>query len=436
MSSPLTPPASPPTPPAAPTRRRRLSSLLLAGVGALALAAAAAGDTLIATISPALAEASADPAATATQPEPAVPVSVARVEQRDVVSWQSYSGRLEAVDSVAVRPRVAGQVTEVLFREGGMVAAGDVLVRLDPAPYAAEVARAEAQVAAAEARLAFTSREHERGRQLSATGTLPRSVLESRANDHHEAQAALGVARAALTRARLDLGYTEVRAPVAGRVGRAEVTVGNLVGAGGEAPVLTTLVSVDPIYATIAATEETVMRALAALRAGAGAGGGPLPVERIPVRVTVGGLETPVEGHVQMIDNVVDADSGTIRVRARIPNPDGLLMPGQFVRLSLGQPATAPAVLISDRAIGTDQDKRFVLVVGDDGRVAYREVTLGERSEGLRIVTAGLMPGERIVVNGLQRVRPGSLVAAEDVAMISVSSAGQAAAPAQALAQR
>lgn len=420
---------SPITPTRRPAPRHRPVRLLLAGAAVAAVTAAAAGDTLVATISPALAEAS--PEAAAPQAEPAVPVSVAAVEQRQVVSWQSYSGRLEAVDSVAVRPRVAGQVTEVLFREGGLVAAGDVLMRLDPAPYAAEVARAEAQVAAAEARLAFAGREHERGRRLASSGTIPRSVLEGRAHEHQEAQAALGVARAALARARLDLGYTEVRAPVAGRVGRAEVTVGNLVGGGGEAPVLTTLVSVDPIYATFAATEETVMRALAALRPEAG--DGILPVERIPVRMTVSGSDVPVLGHVQMIDNVVDADSGTIRVRAQFPNADGRFMPGQFARLALGQPASAPALLVSDRAVGTDQNKKFVLVVGADDRVAYREVTLGERADGLRIVTAGLSAGERIVVNGLQRVRPGSLVAAEGVAMAAVSSPSAAA---KALAQR
>ncbi len=413
----------------APRPRRRLSRLLMAGAAVAALAAVAAGDSLVATVSPALAEASSE--AATPQTEPAVPVSVAVVEQRHVVSWQSYSGRLEAVDSVAVRPRVAGQVTGVLFREGGLVAAGDVLMRLDPAPYAAEVARAEAQVAAAEARLAFTGREHDRGRQLAASGTIPRSALESRAHEHQEARAALGVARAALTRARLDLGYTEVRAPVAGRVGRAEVTVGNLVSGGGEAPVLTTLVSVDPIYATFAATEETVMQALAGLRSESAAG--LLPVERIPVRMTVSGSDVPVEGHVQMIDNVVDADSGTIRVRAQFPNPDGRLMPGQFARLALGQPETAPALLVSDRAIGTDQDKKFVLVVGADDRVGYRAVTLGERADGLRIVTAGLNAGERIVVNGLQRVRPGSLVATEQVAM-APPSAGPT--PVQDLAQR
>jgi multidrug efflux system membrane fusion protein len=276
------------------------------------------------------------------------------------------------------------------------------------------VARAEAQKASAEARLAFTKREYERARELSESGTIPVRELDSRTNAYSEAQASLRATQAALETARLNLGYTQIRAAVSGRVGRAEVTVGNLVAAGAGAPVLTTLVSVDPIYASFDADEQVVMRALSVLRDGSGR----LAVERVPVRMDApapGGAS--VQGQVQMIDNVVDAGSGTVRVRAVFENDDGSLMPGQFVRLRMGRAKAEPVLLISERAVGTDQDKKFVMVVGDDNKAAYREVSLGATATGLRVVADGLKAGERIVVNGLQRLRPGALVAPQDVSM-------------------
>lgn len=346
---------------------------------------------------------------------PAVPVSVAVVESRDIVPWEEFSGRLEAVERVEVRSRVAGQIQAVHFREGGLVKQGDLLVTIDPAPFAAEVARAEAQKTSAEARLAFTKREYERARELSGSGTIPVRELDSRTNAYSEAQASLRAAQAALETAHLNLGYTQIRAAVSGRVGRAEVTVGNLVAAGAGAPVLTTLVSVDPIYASFDADEQVVMRALSALRDNPG---GTLAVERVPVQMdapTPGGAS--VRGHVQMIDNVVDAHSGTVRVRAQFENDDGSLMPGQFARLSMGQAKAEPVLLVSERAVGTDQDKKFVMVVGNDNRAAYREVSLGPSAAGLRVVASGLKAGERIVVNGLQRLRPGAVVAPQEVSM-------------------
>ncbi len=201
---------------------------------------------------------------------------------------------------------------------------------------------------------------------------------------------------------------------MAGRVGKAEVTVGNLVAAGAGAPVLTTVVSVDPIYASFDADEQVVMRALDDLRTGpAGAGA----VERIPVQMDASLPGPTVQGRVQMVDNEVDAGSGTVRVRAVFDNPDGALMPGQFVRLRMGQAESEPVLLVSDRAVGTDQDKKFVMVVGADNKAAYREVSLGPTAAGLRIVADGLKAGERIVVNGLQRLRPGALVAPQEVSM-------------------
>jgi multidrug efflux system membrane fusion protein len=341
----------------------------------------------------------------AAQP-PATPVPVATVEEREVSTWDEFSGRLEAVERVDIRSRVAGTVQSVHFTEGALVKRGDLLVRIDPDPYAAEVARAQAQLLAAQARLAYAKSEHERAKRLWNERAIAQRELDERVNAEQEADANLRAAQAALQSARLNLGYTEVRAPVSGRVGKLEVTVGNLVAAGPAAPVLTTLVSVNPIYASFDADEAVVARAL---REGSLA-------KRIPVEIqtlTGGGRR---RGHLQLIDNHVDTRSGTVRVRAVFDNRDGSLMPGQYVKLRMGRAAKEQALLVSERAVGTDQSKRFVLVVGPDNRAAYREVTLGGTVNGRRIVTSGLKPGERIIVNGLQRVRPGSAVAPQPAA--------------------
>jgi multidrug efflux system membrane fusion protein len=345
---------------------------------------------------------------------PATPVSVAVVEQRDVVLWDEFSGRLEAVERVEVRSRVAGAVHAVHFREGALVKEGDLLVTIDPEPYAAEVDRLEAQVAAAEARVLLTRNEVERGQQLFGSRTVSQRELDQRVNALREAEANLRAAQAALQSARLNLGYTEVRAPVAGRVGKLEITVGNLVAAGPDAPVLTTLVSVDPIYASFNADEEVVARALKSVAAGSRAHP---EIERIPVQISTATSDRPFEGRLQLIDNQVDTRTGTVRVRAVLANADGMLMPGQFARVRMGQAKTEPALMVSERAVGTDQSKRFVMVVDDENKAAYREVTLGASVDGLRVATSGLKAGERIIVNGLQRVRPGAVVAPQVVSM-------------------
>lgn len=337
----------------------------------------------------------------------AIPVAVATVEPRSVTLWREYSGRLEAVERVEVRSRVAGAIQSVHFREGALVKEGDLLVTIDQAPYKAAVAQAEAVVAAAEARVELTKLELERGRKLAASRTVSQSDLDQRLSAYHQAEADLRSAQAALQSARLDLEHTEIRAPVAGRIGALEITVGNLVAAGAGSPVLTRLVSVDPIYASFSIDEEFVTQALAELPA---TGNGTPAIEQIPVEVSTDG-GAPIRGHLQLVDNEVDAASGTVRVRAVIDNPDGRLLPGQFVRVRVGEPKPEEELMISDRAIGTDQDKKFVLVVGADNTVGYREVKLGASAEGMRIIESGLEPGERIVVNGLQRVRPGALVA-------------------------
>jgi multidrug efflux system membrane fusion protein len=347
---------------------------------------------------------------------PATPVSVATVEQRDLVAWAEFSGRLEAIERVEVRSRVSGVIEAVHFREGSLVKQGDLLISIDQAPYLAEFERTQAQVLAAEARVALAAGENERGQQLMASRNVSQKDLDTRFNALREAQANLRAAQAAQQTARLNLDYTQIRAPISGRIGRLDLTIGNLVAAGAGAPLMTTLLSVDPIYAAFNADEKTVLDALASLPEGNRS------LEQIPVRLTTATSEgASFTGKLRFVDNGIDAASGTVRVRAVLDNPGGKLMPGQFVRVQMGQARSEPALVINDRAVGTDQNKKFVFVVGADSKAVWREVTLGASNDGLRIVTSGLKAGERIIVNGLQRIRPGATVAPESVPMAEKS---------------
>lgn len=342
----------------------------------------------------------------AAAPEQAVAVTVAVVEPRQASLWDEFSGRLEAVHRVELRPRVAGAILSANFTEGSLVKSGDVLFKIDPAPYAAEVDKAQAQLEATKARVVFTAAELDRGAQLVGNNVVTRRDFDQRDNANREAIANVKAAEATLQTAKLNLDYTEVRAPVDGRVGKIEVTVGNLVAAGTSSPVLTSLVSVNPIYASFDADEDLVLRALNSIADASGKRGN---LDQIPVEMSTSGGST-VKGHIQLIDNQVNGQSGTIRVRATFDNDDGRLIPGQFARVRIGQPQAQTLVMVDERAIGTDQDKKFVMVVGDDNRALYRAITLGGNIDGLRIVTSGLKSGDRVVVNGLQRVRPGALV--------------------------
>lgn len=398
-----------------PTRTRRLWT---AGA-ALTVVAALASTSVLLRADPAVATPAGQPAAT--------PVSVARVVQSDVATWDEFSGRLEAVERVDIRPRVAGTVQSVHFREGALVGKGELLITIDPAPYAADVDRAEAQVVAAQARMSYTRSEFERAQRLLDERAIAQREFDERRNAQNEADANLRAALATLQSARLSLGYTQVRAPVAGRVGKLEITAGNLVAAGPGAPVLTTLVSVSPIYASFDADEQVVARALQDLGT-SGKSGTRAPLERIPVQMgTAATADTPFLGRLQLVDNQVDAKSGTVRVRAVFDNADGALMPGQFAKLRMGQVKASPALLVNERAVGTDQNKKYVMVVGADNTATYREVTLGAHVNGLRIVTQGLKADERVVVNGLQRIRPGTLVAPQPVEMDAKAEPARAA---------
>lgn len=342
-------------------------------------------------------------------PAPAAAVDVAEVVSRSITDWRGYSGRLEAVDRVEIRPLVSGTLTAVHFQDGALVKKGEVLFTIDPRPYAAEVARVQGQLAAAEARDAYAASDLARGQRLLADNAIAKRDFEEKQNAAREAVANLQAARAALEAARLNLEYTRITAPVGGRISRAQVTVGNVVAAGAASAPLTTLVSTARMYAAFDVDEPTYLKMAQASRAGSGT---------IPVYLGLANEDGhPRKGTVSFIDNRLDVASGTIRVRAVFDNPDGQLIPGLYARVQLGGGKPRDALLIDERAVGTDQDKRFVLVLEEGNRTSYREVRLGTASDGLRVVDAGLKAGERIVVNGLQRVRPGEPVAPREVPM-------------------
>lgn len=381
------------------------------GAGIALVAVAVGGGAALMNLSSVAAQAESGAVAPA-----AVQASVAVVEAKATAPSDEFSGRLEAIERVEIRSRVAGAVQEIHFREGALVKKDDLLVLIDPALYAADVDRAQGQVSASRARLILTKADFDRGQQLTSSSITQRD-LDNRVNAYREAEANLKAAEAALKTAELNLSYTEVRAPVAGRVGKVEITVGNLISAGPTAPLLTTLVSVNPIYASFNADEQVVTRALKTLADEKTPG----DIDRIPVHMTTVADGAPVKGHMQFVDNQVDPRSGTVRVRAVFDNTEGRLMPGQFARLTMGQPKAEQTLLISERAVGTDQNKKFVMVVDAKDKAQYREVILGPSVDGMRVILSGLKAGERIVVNGLQRVRPGVTIKPEMVAMNAAS---------------
>lgn len=345
----------------------------------------------------------------ATTPPPAVTapvqVTVAAVVERPVIEWDEFSGRVEAIEYVEIRPRVAGTIDVIHFKEGQLVSKGDLLFTIDPRPYRAELARVEAEQAQAQAALELARTELERTRRLLAEHAVAQRELDQRSNAMLEAEARLKAAEAAIMTAQLNLQYTAITAPVSGRVSRAEITVGNLVGTGLNTPPLTTLVSVSPVYVSFEVDERTYQR-----YAAHGVTGN-ANVGRIPVAIGLGSEQGyPHQGHLQAFDNRVDTTSGTIRVRAVVENPQGLLTPGMYARVRTGGGGLQPALLIDDKAVGTDQDKKFVMVVDAGHKAVYRAVELGPIVDGMRIVRSGLQPGEQVIVSGLQRVRPNDTV--------------------------
>jgi membrane fusion protein, multidrug efflux system len=357
-------------------------------------------------------------ARTAAQPGPPPPpkVTVATVVERPVTEWDEFTGRLEAVDSVAVRPRVSGYVSSVRFAEGAVVRKGDLLLQIDPRPFQAEVDRLRAERGRSEAVADRAGSELRRAEELRAQDAMAREEFDRRAAFAREAKSQIAAVDAALTAAELNLEFTRVTAPITGRVGRAIVTEGNLVSSGpGEATLLTTIVSIDPIHAHFDADERIFLKYLDMAKHGTRQSA--RSTER-PIRMALAGEEGfPRQGRLDFLDNRLDPATGTIRGRALFANPRGDLVPGLFVRLLLPGSNAYKGLLIQDRAVGTDLDKRYVFVVKGDRSIEYRPVLLGPLVDGLRVVRGGLQAGDHIVVSGLQHVRPGVTVEPVMVAM-------------------
>jgi multidrug efflux system membrane fusion protein len=370
--------------------------------------------SVIAALPPACAQTSAQPA-----PPAAPSVVVAPAIAREVVEWDEFTGRIEPVRTVEVRPRVSGYVERVSFTEGSLVRAGQELFRIDARPFQAEVDRLRAEVARARVAVEQADVERARAERLREHDAIAIEAYESRVALSRETHAALSAAEAALRAAELQLEFTRVTAPIAGRVSRALVTEGNLVSSGpGDATLLTTVVSVDPVYAYFRADERILLRYLDGAETEGGRGQARQGLTTRPIRMAIASDEGfPREGRLDFFDNQLSADTGSIVGRAVFDNPDGDLVPGLFVRLRIAGTRAQTRVLIRDEAVGTDLDKSFVYVVGPDDTVEYRAVSLGPVVDGLRVVRGGLEPGERVVVSGLQRVRPGIGVTPEVVAM-------------------
>ncbi len=342
---------------------------------------------------------------------PAPPVTVAAVAERDVTDWDEFTGRLEAVDAVEVRPRAAGYITRVAFVEGSEVRQGAVLFEIDRRPYEAQLAGAEAELERARTTAALATRDVARGQRLVAIQAISREEFDGRATAEAQDAAAVRAAEAAVATARLNLEWSD-----------AEVTVGNLVQAGPPtATLLTTVVTLDPIYAYFDGDEQTYLKYLARTRvAGRDA--------HEPVYIGLANEEGfPHKGYLDFVDNQLNPQTGTIRARAVLSNRDRRFTPGLFARIKFMDSDRYRAALIVDRAVGTDQDKKFVLALKPDSTVEYRVVQLGRLVDGLRVVTAGLKPGDEIVINGLQRVRPGMKVAATVAPMAADTTALAAA---------
>lgn len=345
----------------------------------------------------------------------APPVNVAAVITEPLREWYEFSGRIKALDVAEIRPQVSGVIKEIQLSEGERVEAGDILMIIDPRPFEASVIGSQGDLNSAKAQLALAQSDMKRSEKLIKNRAIPQFQFDESRNALTVAEARVKTAEAALEIAQLNFDYAHIKAPFSGRVGRAEITAGNLVETGPNAPILTTIVADNEVYADFDIDEVTFLKYIHAQILN-----DPEKIKNIPVHLSLTGENGfPHKGYLKSFDNRIDLDSGTIRARAIIDNSRGKLLSGMFARVRLGSPDIKPRLLITDRAVGTDQDKKFVMIVDEKNTAQRREITLGPViDEGLRIVRSGIKEGEKVIVNGLQRVQsPGQPVQPEEISM-------------------
>jgi len=335
----------------------------------------------------------------AVPPAPAVDVVV--VQPQEIRTWANFSGRLSPVESAAIKPLVSGTIQQVLFKDGQLVTKGQPLFVIDPRPHQASVQRAQAQLATAQSRAKLARDELNRSQQLIAAKLVSQSIYDSAVSSDQVAQAAVQEAEAALNQAKLNLEYAHISAPISGRISRAELTVGNVVEAGPNAPQLAQIVANDKLYAEFNVDEATYIQFVRNTKS----------VDKMPVELTLASASNvSYQGHITAFDNRLDTNSGTIRARAVFDNSDGALTAGMFTNIRLGSADKSATLLVPEKAIGTNQSKKFVLVVDEKNIATYHEITLGDHYEGKRVILSGVNAGDKVIVNGLSHVRPNTPV--------------------------
>ena len=343
-------------------------------------------------------------------PPPPPNVTVAKPVARKIVEHSEYTGRLAAIENVDVRPRVSGYINEIDFKDGALVKKGDLLFVIDPRPYQAALGQAQGQFKQAQAAQDLANRNFARAEDLQATKVTSKSEFDASATSKSQGEAQTATAQAAVDAAKLNLDFTRITAPIDGRVSREQVTVGNLVAT--DTTVLTNIVSVDPIYAYADVDERTVIAYQKMIQEGKVKDA---RESTIQVGVQLAGEKGfPHRGDIDFVDNQINAATGTLSIRGKFPNPDGNLLAGMFIRMQIPTSGETDGLLVTDRAVGSDQGQKFVLLVGADGKVEQRNVTLGQTVDGLRVVTNGLKPDDQVIVNGIMKARPGGQVKPEN----------------------
>jgi RND family efflux transporter MFP subunit len=342
-------------------------------------------------------------------PPPPPKVTVSQPISREVVEWEEYTGRLDAVESVEIRARVSGYLQSIHFKNGAIVKQGDLLFVIDPRPYQAELERAKAEVALANARLERASKDLARAQMLVRSRAVSEEEVDTRVSEQRQAQESVQAARAMVNVAQLNVEFTQVRAPISGRISRNLVSVGNLINGGTpQSTLLTTIVSLDPIYCYFDADERSYLRGIRQLRNGDRTNG---RTSKQPVYVALADEEGfPHQGFIDFLDNRLDQNTGTITVRAVLPNPDLLLAPGLFARVRVPAGDKYKALMLPPEAVGSDLSQQFVFVVDAQNLVQYRKVTPGPLIDGWRVIRDGIQPDDWVIVKGVQRARTGAKV--------------------------